>query len=69
MNAVPPGGRRLPLHRWIEEAPLRERGWTIQERALCPRTLKFGTSLIWERCESLADEYGKTFAHVIKEPL
>jgi hypothetical protein len=41
----------------IEEAPLNQRGWVMQERMLSPRSLHFGTrQLFWECYETEACE-------------
>lgn len=41
----------------FNNAVLHSRGWVMQERILSPRTLNFGTSLIWECREKLLEEY------------
>jgi hypothetical protein len=39
-------------------APLHQRAWIVQERALSPRTLYYGsTGLLWECCEADASEF------------
>lgn len=43
---------------YFNEAKLHSRGWVMQERILSPRTLNFGTSLVWECREKCIDEYG-----------
>lgn len=48
-----------PLH----EEPLSERGWTLQERLLSPRTIHFGSDqMYWECQECLLAEDGAIFS-------
>ena len=42
----------VDLERTLSDAPLHKRAWVLQERLLSPRTLNFGSSLIWE-CRQL----------------
>jgi hypothetical protein len=35
----------------FDDAPLHDRGWVMQERILSPRTLNFGSYIIWECCQ------------------
>ena len=44
----------------FEKAALYKRGWVMQERLLPPRTLNFGTLLVWECREHYRDEFGLT---------
>jgi len=39
------------------ESPLHKRGWVMQERLLPPRTLSFGSIVVWECCENYRDEF------------
>ncbi|PVH78272.1 HET-domain-containing protein, partial [Cadophora sp. DSE1049] len=39
------------------ESPLHKRGWVMQERLLPPRTLSFGSIVVWECCEHYRDEF------------
>ena len=47
----------------LDEEPLSERGWTLQERVLSPRTIHFGSSqMYWECQECLLAEDGAIFS-------
>ncbi|KAN0090087.1 HET domain containing protein [Hyaloscypha variabilis] len=46
---------------WFEKSPLHQRGWVMQERALSPRTLNFGATVIWECSEGVKYEHTMDF--------
>ncbi|KAE9366318.1 HET-domain-containing protein, partial [Stipitochalara longipes BDJ] len=46
---------------WFEKGPLHQRGWVMQERALSPRTLNFGATVVWECSKGVKYEHGTGF--------
>ena len=46
---------------WLKKSPLHQRGWVMQERALSPRTLNFGATVIWECSKGVKYEHGTGF--------
>lgn len=58
-------------NRGVDQAPLHQRGWVLQERALAKRTVHFGSDqLFWECCEGTYSEtfpqgpvFGSFFGH------
>jgi hypothetical protein len=51
------GGQASNIGILLDDWPLHQRGWVMQERILASRTLNFGPYLIWQCKEKLADEY------------
>jgi hypothetical protein len=58
---------RLFLDTWNDKTALHRRGWVLEERILSPRTLNFGTSLVWECRQELLSEFGIQQKHLDQE--
>lgn len=52
-------------NRCVSAAPLGRRAWALQERFLAPRTLHFGTEMLWEcREEILCETFSETMSQL-----
>ena len=56
--AYPHRSSESDFHDCFERSALHMRGWVTQERLLSPRTMNFGTVMVWECREHYQDEFG-----------
>lgn len=55
-DAKPYYGFPYVVHADLDDVPLLQRGWVLQERLLSPRSIYFGTQLTWECLQLLASQ-------------